>query len=614
MAVALAAAAPLAALAAECAECHEVDSDPILESPHGFLECADCHAGFDEERHPEELEAPACADCHGEVIEALTESVHGQRAADLVGAEGCATCHGPVHSMPAAEDPASPVHTTRMAGTCGSCHADPELAERFRFRLVQPLAAYLGGVHAQAVAAGGDGPSCSDCHGAHEIRAAADPASTVHRSNVPGTCGACHSEIAAAYGRSVHGQAAALGVRESPVCTDCHGEHRILSPAQKGSPVFASNIPKMTCGRCHSDLRLAEKYGLDPGKVPAYQDSYHGLAGRAGAVTVAHCGSCHGIHDILPSTDPASHTHKDNLAATCGSCHPGAGKTFAIGAVHVVATDAEHAAVFWVRRIYLWMIILVIGAMVIHNALDLYRKARRPGLVPDRIRHRGPVRMSKVFRLTHALLLSSFLVLVYSGFALTYPEAWWASPLLHWEDSFGFRGWLHRVAAVVLLAAVAVHAAHLAASRQARRQMADFVPNREDWVELKARVAFLFGRRESPPPAVPVGYPEKAEYLAVLWGTALMAVTGFMLWFEGPMLRWLPKWLLDVATVVHFYEAVLASLAIVVWHFYFVILDPVVYPMDPAWITGRSAARRFAERLEGSRQRKSDAKRPPPKP
>lgn len=589
------ATAPLAVAAVDCGECHDVEADPILDGPHGFLDCTDCHSGYDEELHPEELSAPACSDCHDDVVAALGESVHS--AVDgVASADGCAACHGAAHG---GRHESPTVSKRLLAEACGSCHSDPEQAERFQFHLVKPLEAYLEGVHAQALADGG--PSCGDCHGSHGILPAVDSGSSVNRMRVPDTCGSCHQEIASAYESSVHGQAVQHGVLDSPVCTDCHGEHRIASPASEGSPVFASNIPKMTCGRCHSDVRLAEKYGLDLEKVPAYEDSYHGLAGRAGTVSVAHCGSCHGIHDILSSTDPASHVHKDNLAGTCGSCHPGAGTVFAIGEVHVLATDAEHAAVFWIRRLYLGLIFLVIGGMVLHNGLDLVHKARRPDLIPHRVPHSKPIRMSVGFRLAHLLLLSSFFVLVFTGFALKYPEAWWASPLLLWEDSFGLRGWLHRVAAVVLMAAAGVHVVHLALSRLARRDIAAFMPARSDWHELKAKILFLIGLRKDPPPAVPVGYSEKAEYLAVIWGTLIMAITGFMLWFDDAMLRWLPKWLLDVATAVHFYEAILASLAILVWHFYFVMLDPVVYPMDTAWITGRSAPRRFAERLQGLR-------------
>ena len=90
------------------------------------------------------------------------------------------------------------------------------------------------------------------------------------------------------------------------------------------------------------------------------------------------------------------------------------------------------------------------------------------------------------------------------------------------------------------------------------------------------------------PVAPPHSYIEKAEYWAVVWGAVVMAASGLMLWANNLMLKLLPKQWLDVATSVHFYEAVLATLAIVVWHFYTVIFDPEVYPMDTAWLTGVS--------------------------
>jgi len=66
----------------------------------------------------------------------------------------------------------------------------------------------------------------------------------------------------------------------------------------------------------------------------------------------------------------------------------------------------------------------------------------------------------------------------------------------------------------------------------------------------------------------------------------VMVVTGLMLWFDNWFIQFLPKGVLDVALVIHFWEAWLASLAIVVWHFYSVIFHPDVYPMNPSWITG----------------------------
>ena len=85
-------------------------------------------------------------------------------------------------------------------------------------------------------------------------------------------------------------------------------------------------------------------------------------------------------------------------------------------------------------------------------------------------------------------------------------------------------------------------------------------------------------------------FAEKAEYLAFLWGSVVMVVSGFLLWFENFTLRNFPKWVADAATAIHFYEAILASLAILIWHFYMTIFDPDVYPMDKAWWNGKASA------------------------
>jgi hypothetical protein len=79
---------------------------------------------------------------------------------------------------------------------------------------------------------------------------------------------------------------------------------------------------------------------------------------------------------------------------------------------------------------------------------------------------------------------------------------------------------------------------------------------------------------------------EKAEYWALVWGGVVMGLSGLMLWANNLMLRWLPKEVLDFATAVHFYEAVLACLAIVVWHLYLVVFDPDVYPLDTSFLNG----------------------------
>jgi adenylate kinase len=91
------------------------------------------------------------------------------------------------------------------------------------------------------------------------------------------------------------------------------------------------------------------------------------------------------------------------------------------------------------------------------------------------------------------------------------------------------------------------------------------------------------------------GYPEKMEYWAVVWGTIIMGVTGLMIWFKLGTTHWLPRWCVDVATTVHYYEAILACLAIVVWHFYDVIFDPDVYPLNRACVDGRVSPQWYAD-------------------
>jgi cytochrome b subunit of formate dehydrogenase len=581
-----------------CTDCHDLDLGAIAASVHGPLDCTDCHADATELPHAGEIAPADCSACHGEIALELDASIHGSSLAKRgAPVPTCQSCHGDAHTLLPVEDPESAVHNGRQSVACGSCHANPEMAEVYRLHRVQPIEAYSVSVHARAILEGREAADCTSCHGSHGIFPAGDPRSTVYHYRVPGTCGQCHGKIADTYAGSIHGQAAAMGIRESPVCTDCHGEHRILSPQERGSPVYASNIPRRTCGHCHGDLRLGEKFGIPPDKVPAYEDSYHGLAMRSGVATVAHCGSCHGIHDILPSSDPRSAIHPDNVPQTCGNCHPGAEEMASIGPVHVIPSQPDYALVFYIREIYIWLIYLTVGAMLLHNGLDFLRKLIHPPVLPP-----GKVatreRMSPGFRVAHALMAVSFATLVYTGFALTYPEAWWARHLLHWEESIGLRGYLHRAAAVVMMLSLVVHLIHLAVDRRARACIASMRPTLHDWHEFVERVRYFLGRRQTPPPAEALGYPEKMEYIALMWGSLVMVVTGLTLWFENWTLRWLPAWAPDVSTVIHFYEAILASLAILVWHFYFVIFDPVVYPMDKAWLTGRSAVGRALERGE----------------
>ncbi len=198
-------------------------------------------------------------------------------------------------------------------------------------------------VHGQAVKHGNDdAATCTDCHGGHRndegiesIIARGQKERRRHVRPVPSRCGFTQ------YKESIHGRAVAKGVSESATCTDCHGEHNILSPKDARSPVAAKNVSSQVCSPCHASVKLTQKYGLESDRFQSFADSYHGLAGRAGSVEVANCASCHGVHDIKPSSDSTSRISKANLARTCGTCHPGANENFTKGQVHVIATQGR---------------------------------------------------------------------------------------------------------------------------------------------------------------------------------------------------------------------------------------------------------------------------------
>ncbi len=509
----------------------------------------------------QDTSSAACAGCH-DVAEKLAKRAHAPLA--------CVTCHVKHEDYPHPEGIPKPA--------CAGCHQ-------------QVAAEHARGIHGQELRKGNAAaPECATCHGAaHEVQGTK---STAFRAGVADTCGLCHTDIALEYRASVHGKAIARGVPQAPVCTDCHGEHSILPPSNVLSPVNGRNI-RATCGSCHGDVRLARKFGFPADRLVSFDASFHGLAAHAGSQTVANCASCHGVHNILPSLDPRSMVNVKNLAATCGRCHPGAGQRFAIGPVHLTEARTEPAAVGWVRRFYLWVIPITIGLMLVHNAGDWARKLYRlrlsgaANLAPAPQRERQ-IRMFAFERLQHALLALSFLILVWSGFALKYPDQWWARPMLAWEGARPVRSLVHRLAAVVFIAVTAMHLISLAASRKLRRHWRELFPVRRDVTEAVGTLAYNLGLRAEAPTRSEHSYVEKAEYWAVAWGGVVMILSGVILWANDLILAWLPKSVLDVATAVHLYEAVLATLAILVWHFYSVIFDPDVYPLDTALLTGFS--------------------------
>jgi len=559
------------------------------------LQCQGCHAPG------KQLPYLAGSKFHTGPHTAYDSSFHAQAIQNGTKAATCLDCHARNNdsaTLLPATDPKSTINRSNIAETCGRCHGDKSIMQGSGISN-RPVLSYRESVHAQAIARGNMSAAvCTDCHNSHDILPASNPLSSIAKTKIPSTCGKCHQGESSEFIQSIHGQAVLRGVSRAPVCTDCHGIHNIIRPIDHSTATASQAIATDSCAKCHEGVTLTQEFGVPGERVSSYKDSYHGLASQLGSKVVANCASCHGVHKILPSSDPASMINVNNLPQTCGQCHLGAGANFANGKIHLTSAlvsqsgtrDIGSIGTTIVRWIYLPLIILVIGGMTFHNGLVWARK------VVARKRHvRDIVRLTLNQRMQHWLLLTSFIALVLSGFALQYPDSWFAWLL---GGSESLRRIIHRVSAVVMIGVGLYHLGYLAFSKEGRLWVRDMAPKWKDVKDVIGNFGYYLGASRIKPKIARFGYAEKAEYWAVVWGTILMGLTGLMIWFKLGIFKFLPRWTIDIALSVHFYEAVLATLAIIVWHFYHVIFDPDVYPVNFAFLDGRVSEELFQEEHE----------------
>jgi len=192
-------------------------------------------------------------------------------------------------------------------------------------------------------------------------------------------------------------------------------------------------------------------------------------------------------------------------------------------------------------------------------------------------------------RIQHLLLAISFLTLVFTGFMLKYPDSFWVVGFrkLGGELVFEVRGLLHRVAAVVMILDAVYHLYYVIFTQRGRKFIKDIMFRYKDFRDMIQMFKYNMGMTTVRPQFGRFNYIEKAEYWALIWGTVIMGVTGIALWFNEKFIGWFSLTFIDIATIIHFYEAWLAFLAILVWHFYYVIFNPDVYPMNFTWLTGK---------------------------
>ena len=642
-----------------------VDQDVFQHSVHGNLNCVSCHIGFDPEAmpHKENIQPVNCLNCHtdAKVLHAFHPQMVNSKGVIGTPDVTCRNCHG-THNIVPVSSSDSRWNKKNLVESCGSCHKEAKekfvLSEhakafaegvegapncischqssivsvnkgknslqtklnqqklclschlddpKIRARTTPSagfIKAYEQSVHGMALSNGNENaPSCVNCHNHHDIEPPTSDNSSINKFNIPKTCGRCHTEIEDQYRESIHGVALLQrDVTDAPSCTDCHGEHNILEHTNPNSPVAYQNLSAQVCSPCHSSVKLTEKYGIPSERYKTYVDSYHGLALKGGSMVVANCASCHGVHNIKPSSDPTSTINKNNLAKTCGTCHPGANQNFAKGKIHVIVTEKSEPALYWISTIYIILIVTTIGLMLLHNVFDFVKKAKikkmkqRGLIVEEKHGHALYLRMTVNERFQHLSLLLSFITLVITGFMLKFPDAWWVSHIRDLSsDAFEYRSVLHRIAAVVMVTASLYHLYYILFTKRGRQLVKDLLPKLQDVKDAIGIAKFNLGLSKDKPLLDRFSYIEKAEYWALVWGTVVMSATGIIMWFDNTFIGLFTKLGWDIARTIHYYEAWLAFLAIVVWHFYFVIFNPDIYPMNLSWIKGTISEEEMAD-------------------
>jgi nitrate/TMAO reductase-like tetraheme cytochrome c subunit len=314
-----------------------------------------------------------CLVCHSEPID-FTFTDQSTRTLKFTSGEveksvhasvACADCHPGSTELPHPEKKlaSSRQFTVAASEQCRQCHFD-----EYRHSLES--------VHAKAVARGDlTAPVCVDCHGSHDIQRATEP-----RTRVADMCGSCHTKTASVYAASVHGQDVAKNITDVPTCTDCHGGHQIAGP---GDPGWRNSTPEV-CGNCHGDESRMEKYGLSANVLKTYLADFHGKTSRLRSAgkpehektLVAVCSDCHGTHDVTRADSPSSPVVRANLTNTCRNCHSDASTQFPDAWMsHYEPSWGETPVVKAVQMGYAVLIPFIIGGMMLQVLLHLWRMA-----------------------------------------------------------------------------------------------------------------------------------------------------------------------------------------------------------------------------------------------
>ncbi len=565
-----------------------VDGEVYAATAHATVGCAQCHTEVrtSRERPCETVTAPVdCSICHAEPVNEFFGSTHGTLlAAGDHDAPSCQDCHAR-HATQKKTNPTSPTYPRNVPVLCAKCHrVGEQAAVRIHSEVPDIVQSYLDSIHGKGLIQSGlvVTATCADCHSAHGELPPDDPRSTVNPANLNHTCGTCHRGIEEVFRSSIHATGTPGAGRHLPTCENCHSSHTI---SRTDVPGFRTLMMDQ-CGRCHET------------EAETFFDTFHGKVSRLGAERAAKCYDCHGTHNILPVENPDSTLSRSHVVTTCGQCHDAAHRRFAGYLTHATHHDPDkYPWLFWT---FWGMTALLVGTLtfaLMHTLAWLLRLwLNREEWRAHRAHRSGKLvrRFTRLQRGMHMTMLLSFFTLAITGMTLKFSYMGWAQGLSRVLGGFEATGFLHRLGAVVLFGVFVVHLVDVR-----RKKLA---AGRSWWGFLTGPDTILFTRRDlrelwqsirwfagaGPRPRYGrFTYWEKFDYFAVLWGIVVIGSTGLILWFPELFTRVLPGWFVNVATIIHSDEALLAVAFIFTVHFFNTNFRPDKFPLDTVIFTGR---------------------------
>lgn len=210
------------------------------------------------------------------------------------------------------------------------------------------------------------------------------------------------------------------------------------------------------------------------------------------------------------------------------------------------------------------------------------------------------LRFSRLNRILHVCMIISFIILSLTGMSLKFSYTGWARFLSRFFGGFELAGYFHRFAASIMIIVFLIHIVDL--FRIKKKEFKSWIKlfsssssmlfNKKDWRDFRDSVKWFIGKGPRPEYGRWT-YWEKFDYFAVFWGMFVIGSTGMTLWFPEFFTNFFPGWFLNVATIIHSDEALLATGFIFTVHFFNTHLRPEKFPMDIVIFTGRVPLEEF---------------------